>query len=66
MTAPTFTPEQIKAWIRYERVRKQGIYNMFDPRAAIAACLSEEQFRFCIEWYAELQEQATRELQTTH
>lgn len=56
--APTFTAEQIAAWKRYERVRSSGEFNMFDPRAAVAARLSRDMHLFCMENYSALKAQA--------
>lgn len=40
-----FTAEQIDHWLAYEKVRKSGRYNMFDPRARKASKLTDEQYR---------------------
>lgn len=56
-----FTPEQIKAWRSYERVRRQGRHNMFEPRARVAARLSHAEYMFCMEHYAALKEAANAE-----
>ena len=44
----TFTPEQLKNWQAYERVRASSEYNMFDPRAAQAAGLNSDEHLFCM------------------
>lgn len=54
----TFTKSQIDDWKAYERVRKGGRYNMFDPRAKTAAGLSREEYMFCLKNYTELKESA--------
>lgn len=50
----TFTPEQLKNWEAYEKVRQSAECNMFDRRAGEAAGLTPEQHLFCMEHYAAL------------
>ena len=50
----TFTPEQLKNWEAYEKVRQSAECNMFDLRAAEAAGLTKEEHLFCMEHYAVL------------
>lgn len=59
MTAPdtkdqSFTPDQIRDYKAYERVRKSGRYNMFDPRARTAAELGSERYSFVMKNFAAL------------
>lgn len=49
-----FTPQQLADWKAYERVRKGGRWNMFDPRARRAASLSEDKYSFVMDNYSEL------------
>mgnify|MGYP001569630018 CR=1 FL=1 len=51
-----FTPKQLAAWLRYERVRVGGKYNMITDgsRARLAARLSSEEYAFCIDNYLAL------------
>jgi hypothetical protein len=53
-----FTKKQIKDWKAYEKVRSGGRYNMFDPRAKIAAGLCREDYLFVMAHYEKLREQA--------
>lgn len=41
-----FTAEQIDDWLAYEKVRKGGKFNMFDPRARRATRLDEYRYKF--------------------
>ena len=41
-----FTPQQIAHWKAFERVRKSGKYNMFDPKARAATGLERDDFLF--------------------
>ena len=52
--ATNFTADDLKNWKAYERVRKGGRYNMFDPRARIAARLSPAQYSFVMKNFTEL------------
>lgn len=52
----------IDDWKAYERVRKSGLYNMFDQRARELTNLSVERFVYCMEHYTELRELAEREI----
>lgn len=56
----TFTPEQITHWKRYEKVRRSGRWNMFDPRARQATGLSDEEYSFVLENFSELKEAAEK------
>jgi len=50
----TFTPNQLRAWKAYERVRKSGRYNMFDPRARRDSGLGAEMYSFVMQHFSEL------------
>lgn len=52
---PKFTPQQLADRKAYERVRKGGKYNMFDPRARRAIKLNPEEYSFVMKHYSELQ-----------
>ena len=54
----TFTDTQLRQFARYVHVQRSGRYNMFDPRAASAACLTKEQMCFIMENYDELERAA--------
>lgn len=56
----SFTESQLANWKAYERVRKGGKYNMFDPRARRATKLSHDEYMFCLKYYSELQEAVRR------
>ncbi len=58
-TAPAFTEQQLADYRSYERVRKGGKFNMFDPRARRAAGLDAEQYSFVMRNFSELREAAT-------
>jgi hypothetical protein len=50
--------EMLRQFARYVRVQRSGRYNMFDSRAASAACLTKEQMCFIMEHYDELERAA--------
>jgi hypothetical protein len=50
----SFTAEQRADWRAYERVRRGGRFNMFDPRARRATGLSEERYSFVMKNYGKL------------
>jgi hypothetical protein len=54
-----YTPAQIADWRAYERVRKGGKYNMFDPRARRATGLSGDDYSFVMRNYSALRTAAT-------
>ena len=56
----THTPEQIEAWLSYERIRKGGSYNMFDSRARQATGLSREEYLYCMKNFASLRDAAAK------
>jgi hypothetical protein len=41
-------------WRDFERVRRSSQFNMFDPRARQATGLSEENYRFVIQYFSQL------------
>jgi len=51
---PTFTADDLDDWKSYERVRKGGRYNMFDPRARRATGLSGERYSFVMKHFSKL------------
>ena len=61
-----FPPDQIADYCYYERVRKSGRYNMFDPRARQLTGLSKVEYAFVMENFEALQAQYTRQLEDQH
>ena len=57
-----FTPEQLKHYAAYERVRQSGRFNMFDPRARFATGLNQEQYHFVINNFEALRQQYAMEI----
>lgn len=53
-----FTPEQIRHWYKYEGVRQEGLFNMFDPNATALTGLTREEYLFVMSNYSELELQA--------
>lgn len=51
---PKFTPQQLKDFKAFEKVRAAGRYNMFDPAAVYSAKLSKEAYMFVMKNYTEL------------
>lgn len=52
--ATAFTSDDLQDWRAYERVRKGGRYNMFDPRARRATGLSDERYSFVLRNFSKL------------
>lgn len=50
-----FTPQQLKHWQRYEKVRAKGRWNMFDHAARLATGLDREEYLFVMQNYEELE-----------
>lgn len=50
----SFTEQEIANWMIYERVRKGGKFNMFDPRAQGMSRLSSTEYGFCMKNYSNL------------
>ena len=46
MPTTNFTPKQLENWKSYERVRKGGRYNMYDPRARRLTGLNGDEYSF--------------------
>lgn len=55
-----FTPAQIRDWKAYERVRKSGHYNMYDPRARLETGLSGERYSFVMQNFSKLEEECLK------
>lgn len=55
-----FTPKQREYWKRLERVSASGRWNMHSREARIVSGLSEEQYRFVLENYEELEKSVKR------
>lgn len=49
-----FTPDDLKDWKAFERVRKSGRYNMYDPNARRATKLNPERYSFVMKNFTEL------------
>ena len=58
-TASVFTISQIADWLIYERVRMDGSFNMYDPRARSITGLSEAQYLFVMDNFSELKAAAS-------
>jgi hypothetical protein len=54
MATTNFTPKQLSDWKAYERVRKSGRYNMFDPRARRLTGLIGNDYSFVMDNFTEL------------
>jgi hypothetical protein len=54
------TKEQINNWKLYEKVRKEGRFNMFDPNARILTGLDREEYMYCLSNYDTLKKQAEK------
>lgn len=54
MSKRQFTPDQIRNWKAYERVRVGGRFNMFDPRARSLTNMSRDEWIFCMKNYSAL------------
>ena len=52
----TYTKKHFDDFKKYERVRKSGSYNMFDPRARRATGLDKDEYLFVMDNYSELSE----------
>lgn len=59
--AEQFTKAQLDDWRAYEKVRKGGRWNMYDPQAFRATGLTGDQFLFVWKNYTELKEAAEKE-----
>ena len=56
MRQQQFTQKQLENWRHYEAVRESGNWNMFDPRAMQASCLTKEAFLFVMQNYSPMKE----------
>lgn len=52
--AVKFTADNLNDWKAYEKVRKDGRYNMFDPRARRTTGLSGERYLFVMKNFSAL------------
>lgn len=50
----TYTRQELENWIRFERVRQSGLYNMFDSNARLSTGLSKEEYTFVLRNYDSL------------
>lgn len=55
-TMKEFTEQQLANWKDYERVRRNGKYNMLDPRARLKSGLDQDTYMFCLTNYTKLKE----------
>ena len=55
-----FTEQQISDWRKYEKVRKGGRFNMFDPRAQSATGLERCEYLFVLKHFDELKKVAEK------
>lgn len=55
-----YTHRQLDNWRTYERIRKSGEFNMFDPRAQAITDMSSSEWVFCMEHYDDLKQHATK------
>lgn len=51
------TPEQIGWFRKYEKVRRLGRFNMFDPRARKSSGLSPDEYNYVMQNFETLHEQ---------
>jgi len=51
-----YTGQQLKDWQAYERVRKGGLFNMYDPQAKEATGLDEGAYSFTQSNFTELKQ----------
>lgn len=57
MEDKTYTAREVKNWYRFERVRSEGAYNMFDPRARESTGMTSHDYFFVMDNYSEIKEQ---------
>ena len=55
-----YTPKQLADWKDYECIRKDGRFNMFDPRAREATGLSAKSYSFVMQNYSRLKEEIAK------
>lgn len=61
MSKKKFSKKQIRQWRAYERVRESGRWNMYWPQARMETGLSEKDYRFVMDNYSALADQAKGE-----
>ena len=61
-----FTPEQFEWFAAYEKVRQNGLYNMFDRRAQTVAQLSTVEYYFVRDNFSALQKANTEAEEVKH
>jgi len=54
MNTPQFTPQQLKDFAAYVKVQREGLFNMFDPRARGMTRMGRDEWVFVMENYAAL------------
>ena len=52
------TKKQLQDWVLYEEVRVEGSYNMFSPNARALTGLDKDEYRYCMDNYSSLKQQA--------
>lgn len=52
-----FSDKEVADWEKYEKVRKSGLFNMFDPRAQRSARLNDDEYLLCMKHYIDLKKQ---------
>ena len=57
----SFTKMEIGNWRAFERVRKGGRWNMFDPQARIASGLDDDEYVFCMNNFFSLKAAAEKD-----
>lgn len=55
-----FTERQIKNWKKYEEIREEGEYNMFDPRAQMGSGMTKSEWIFCMTKYFQLAREVSK------
>ena len=56
-----FTSKQLQDWRRYEEVRSEGRFNMFDSRARELTGLDQDEYTFVMKNFSELEKAAIAE-----
>ena len=51
-----FTDNQKSDWLKYEKVRSQGKYNMLDPKARGLSGLTADRYKFVMLNYSKLKD----------
>lgn len=55
-----YSEQQLSNWRTYERIRQEGLFNMFDPRARDLTTMSKSEWLFCMSHYDDLKQHATQ------